>query len=149
MKILMRILVLMQLVLATVVLGAPPLPAGWRHAAWWDLGGRDLGDVAADFNGDGHVEIATVAVRDNRDIMGLLVWRGNAQGEGKWLVLNEQKIPSSMADFDIEAVTDDDHPSKSKLLYCLAARECMVFTWDDKAGSFKRGVQARKQKSKG
>ena len=148
MKKMAGVFLIVQLFAAVAALAAPPLPAGWHAAEWWDLGGRDRSDVVADFNGDGTVDIATVAIRDDRDAMGLLVWLGNPQGGGKWAVLNEQKIPKSLADFGLEAVTNDDHPKQSKIVYCLAARECMVFTWDDKAGSYKRGMEARKPASK-
>ena len=151
MKKLAVVFVTLQLLVSEAVWAAPPLPAGWHSAEWWDLGGRDRSDVVADLKGDGAVGIATVAIRDDREIIGILVWYGNQQGSGKWTVLHEQKIPSSMANFALDAQPIDDNSTRSAVHYCMAARECMVFAWDEKSNSFKRSVEARKAvvKSKG
>lgn len=143
-----RVVVLCMLMASGLAFAAPPVPAGWHFAEWWDLGGRDRPDVMADLQGDGAIEMVTVAVRDDRDVMGLLLWNVDSKGNGKWTVLAEQKIPQSMANFSLEVLPDDGHANRSNILYCTAAKQCTVFAWDEESKKFRKSQQERR-KSKG
>ncbi len=121
-----------------------PLPSGWRMAEWWDLEGRDRQDLLADFNGDGNIDFATIAVREDAAVVGLLVWYAGQPGAGKWTIVEQQKRPPSPLNVRLETLLDDDRPKQTNILYCKLSTDCSVFTWYGQSGKFERSAPARK-----
>ena len=68
------VLSLLLLIAEAAIAARPPLPEGWRLPEWWDLEGKDRPFLMADFNGDGAIDMATLAVRDDKDTVAVLAW---------------------------------------------------------------------------
>jgi hypothetical protein len=144
MKKLATLLVASQLLMAIGAYAArPALPEGWRLPEWWDLEGKDRPFLMADFNGSGAIDMATLAVRDDSDIMALLVWYTES-GKEKWVVVDQQKRPRSLSGLRFEPLTDESHPKRSNILLCMARNECRTFSWDEQSRTLKRSVQVHK-----
>lgn len=138
------VLSLLLLIAEVAIAARPPLPEGWRLPEWWDLEGKDRPFLMADFNGDGAIDMATLAVRDDKDTLAVLLWYADEPGKEKWVVLDRQKRPQSLSNLRFETLSDEGDAKRSNIRLCMTQNDCALFSWDGATRTLKRATQPRK-----
>lgn len=96
--------------------GGPVFPAGWRSPTdkelqdgWREKCPNRCAWVAGDFNGDGLVEGAFLAIHDKRKVFGLLGFIYSAPSKERWFVLDELDDPSWVAIMGVQLYPPDSY----------------------------------------